>query len=142
MLDHAVVFAGRRHDLAGFEDVMRARLFDVDILAGLAGPDRSERVPVVGGGQGDGVDGLVLEQLAVVGVGSRALLGLFLDLLGPFLEHGFVHVAQCRHLGVRKLGIAVDMGAAAAANAHAGHADSIVGASQRAGTKRRAGRRR
>ena len=46
---------------AAFPDVVRYRLLDVDVLAGLHRPDRGQRVPVVGGGDGDRVDLLVVE---------------------------------------------------------------------------------
>src|ERR1035437_2010482 len=68
LLHHPVVLAGRRHDLFDFEDIMRARLLDVDVLAGAARVDGHQRVPVIGGGDRDGVDRLVFQQLAVVRV--------------------------------------------------------------------------
>src|SRR5262249_37654968 len=43
-------------------------LFDINVLAGLEGPDGRQGVPVVGRGDADGVDGLVLEDLAKVGL--------------------------------------------------------------------------
>ena len=49
--------------------VRRQRLLAVHVLARLAGVDRDQRVPVVGRGDDDRVDVLVVEQLAVVGVG-------------------------------------------------------------------------
>jgi len=42
---------------------VRGGLLDEDVLAGLAGPDAYEGVPVVGGGIDDYVDILVVEQL-------------------------------------------------------------------------------
>ena len=50
-------------------DVVRAGLLDVDMLARLAGEDRRGGVPVVGGGDGHGIDGLVVEQAEEVGIG-------------------------------------------------------------------------
>ena len=72
-LDDAVVFARRLDHLAAFPDVVRDRLLDVDVLARLAGPDDDQRMPVVRRGDGDGVDVLVFEQLADIGVGLHRL---------------------------------------------------------------------
>src|SRR5439155_5651944 len=49
-----VVMPGRFDQASAFPDVVAHRLFDVDMLAGLHGPDRGEGVPVVGRGDGDG----------------------------------------------------------------------------------------
>ena len=46
---------------------MGNRLFHVDVFPGLAGPDGSEGVPVVAGGDDDGVDVIVFEKFAHVG---------------------------------------------------------------------------
>ncbi len=54
-----------------FVDVVAARLFDVDVLARLAAPDRDQGVPVIGRGDRDGVDRLVLEDAADVLHGGR-----------------------------------------------------------------------
>src|SRR5207253_10587248 len=63
VLDDAVVLAGRLERDRAFMDVVAGRLLDVDVLAGLAGPDRHEGVPVVGRRDGDGVKVLVVERL-------------------------------------------------------------------------------
>src|SRR5690606_22646496 len=47
-LADAVVLAGSLHHAAAFHDVVADRLFDIHIFAGLHGPDRGQRVPVVG----------------------------------------------------------------------------------------------
>ena len=44
----------------------RHRLLGIDVLAGLAGVDRVQRVPVVGRGGDDRVDVLAIQQLAIV----------------------------------------------------------------------------
>ena len=67
-LDHAAVLAGRGDHLPAFPDVVGQRLLDVDVLARLAGPDGGQGVPMVGRGDDDGVDVLVVEQLADVAV--------------------------------------------------------------------------
>src|SRR5690242_5458860 len=66
VLADAIVFFYGANELAAFESVMRAGLFDVDILGGLTAPDGDERMPMIGSGDGDGVDVFVLEELANV----------------------------------------------------------------------------
>ena len=79
--------------LPAFPDVVRDGLLDVDVLAGLAGPDGVEGVPVVGRGDGDGVDVLVLQQLADVDIrGHLDVLGS--KILDRAVQHGLVDVAQ------------------------------------------------
>ena len=72
----ALILAGRLDHLPAFEDVVRCRLLDVHVLAGLAGPDRRQRVPVVGRGERNGVDRLVVEHRAIVGLFRRPLARL------------------------------------------------------------------
>ena len=63
--------AGRADGLdqgLGLGDGQRQRLLAVDVLAALQRLDGHQGVPVVGSGDGDGVDVLVFEQFAVVGV--------------------------------------------------------------------------
>ena len=65
-LHHPARLAGRLDHQPPLADVVRAGLLDVDVLAGLAGQDRGRPVPVVGGRDPDGVDGLVVEDPAEV----------------------------------------------------------------------------
>src|SRR5699024_3359559 len=55
-LADAVVLARRLDDLAPFPDVVGDGLLDVDVLTRLERPDRRQGVPVVTGGDHDGVD--------------------------------------------------------------------------------------
>ena len=66
VLDDAPVFLGGFDQLASLEDIVAERLLDVDVLAGLAGPDRHQAMPVVGGGDGDDVHFLVVQDAADV----------------------------------------------------------------------------
>jgi len=65
-LHDALVLAGRFDHLAPLEDVVAGGLLDVDVLAGLEGPDGPQGVPVVAGGDRNRVDLLVLEHLPEV----------------------------------------------------------------------------
>src|SRR6266850_7651267 len=49
MLDNPAILTGRLHHFPPLPDTVRARLFDIDILACLAGPDGPKRMPVIGG---------------------------------------------------------------------------------------------
>ena len=70
VLDDPVVLAGGLDGDPALVDVVAARLLDVDVLAGLAGPDGHQRVPVVGRGDRDGVEVLVVEHAADVLLGG------------------------------------------------------------------------
>src|SRR5262245_2227282 len=59
VLDYAVVFTRGGDELPAFPITMRAGLFDINVLARLAGPDAHQRVPVVRRGDRDGVNRLV-----------------------------------------------------------------------------------
>ena len=100
VLHDPLVLAGGLDHLAALEDVVRGGLFHVDVLAGLAGPDRFQGVPVVGRGQRHGVDRLVIEQLAVIRKQGGGPAGLILDLLGRHAQTPFVAVAERGNLHV------------------------------------------
>ncbi len=104
-LDDPLVLAGRgQHGLA-LGHVHADRLLDVDVGPGLDGGDHRQRVPVVGRGDQDDVEVLLLEHLAVVAVGPRLLLrGLARgDHLGGLGEHLLVDVAERDDLDRRDL---------------------------------------
>ena len=73
--------------------VVRAGLFDVHVLAGLAGQNGRRRVPVVGRGDGHCVDGLVLEDAAHVAQQFGGAFALpLLEAVRNLLEDVLVHV--------------------------------------------------
>ena len=65
-LHHLLVARRRLDHLAAFPHGVRRRLLDEHVLAGLEPPDGGERVPVIGRGDDDGVDVLVVEDAAQV----------------------------------------------------------------------------
>jgi len=69
-LDDSVVFSGGLEHFSAFPDGVRGGLFDVNIFAGLAGPNSKEGVPMVGGGGGYGVYVLIFQELTDVGIGG------------------------------------------------------------------------
>ena len=62
-LHDALVFARGLHQHAALEHIVRKRLFDIDVLAGLAGHDRERGMPVVGRPDDDRIKVLRLEQV-------------------------------------------------------------------------------
>ena len=110
-------------ELLAFEDVMRKRLLDVEVLAGLERPDALDGVLVVRGGDGDGVDVLVFEHLSHVGValGARVVLQALGDDLG-------VDVAEGDDADALDLLELLDVFQTAAAEADDGDAEVTVGA--------------
>jgi len=128
VLDDAVVFAGGFDELAAFIDIMGAGLFDVDVFAGLDGPDGGEGVPVVGGGDGDDVDVGVFHDAAEVGFGlgrGKAVIGE--EFFDAGREEAFVDVADRDDFDVLLGNESAEMGLAASAEAEHGDADGLVG---------------
>ena len=111
-------------ELLAFEDVMRKGLLDVEVLAGLEGPDALDGVLVVRRGDGDGVDILIFEHLADVGVALGA--GDVLHALGDDLG---VDVAEGDDADALDLLELLDVFLTAAAEADDGDAEVTVGAS-------------
>ena len=56
VLDDAVVLLCRTHQLPSLPKIVGTGLFDVDVLARLAGPNGYQRVPMVGRSNRDSVD--------------------------------------------------------------------------------------
>src|SRR5262249_37248078 len=83
MLHHPAVAAGWLDAAPPLVDVVAEGLFDVDVLACLAGPDRDERVPVIRRGDGDDVEVLVVQGPSNVLYASRLILALIADFLAP-----------------------------------------------------------
>ena len=128
MLDDAVVLPRRLDALAALEHVVAARLLDVHVLAGLAGPDGDQRVPMVAGGDGDGVDFFVFECFAdVLHALGRVAASLF-DGSRTRLEEPAVGIDQMGHLDFVHLGEGVEVAATAAIDARQGNANGVVGA--------------
>ena len=108
--------------------IVRARLLHVHVLARLAGPDGHQGVPVIGRGDRDRVDGLVLEQLAVVGVGLGRFLRPVLDVLGAGFQDLLVDIADGDQFDALLPGDLLDVVLAAPPQADRGYADRVVGA--------------
>ncbi len=104
-LHDPLVLAGRGQHRLALGHVDADRLLDIDVGPRLDGRDHRQGMPVVGRGDQDDVQVLLLEHLAVVGVGARGLLrGLAVrDDLGGLGQHLLVDVAQRNDLDRRDL---------------------------------------
>ena len=142
--DNAIVLGGRFDHLAAFENIVRGRFLHEHILAGLAGPNRCQRVPVVRGGDDDGIDVLGLQQPAHVGV-AFDFLAAVPELLYFRVQMGPLRVAQRNDADARNLAEGLDLLLSLSADFHAGaHADDgqadIVVRPEHPGKGRDAGR--
>jgi hypothetical protein len=67
MLNDSLVTSRRLYQQPSLAQVMRTRLFNIDMLARVAGHDGSRRVPMVRSGNHNSVDSRVIENLAQIG---------------------------------------------------------------------------
>ncbi len=94
------IFAPRFDHFAAFPDIVGSGFFDVNVFACLTRPDGGERVPVIWGDDGDGVNLLVVENHAEVPVGGRLHAGFLLDKFQGGSEERLVGVADGADLHV------------------------------------------
>src|ERR1700757_3135693 len=93
LADAVVLFYGA-DELAALKGVVRTGLFYIDVFAGLASPDGHERVPMIGSGDGDGVDVFVFEELADIDIGFWSGQAELLDLVEALIGDVFVDIAK------------------------------------------------
>ena len=116
---------------AAFPDVVGGGFFHVNVFACLARPDGRQRVPVIRGDNGDGVNLLVFQKYAQVPVGRRLCSGLVLDKLQSGREQRLVGVtdrADAHVVAVLECAPTLEMDGALVAHADDGHVDALVGA--------------
>src|ERR1700730_753282 len=126
VLTNSVVLLYRTYQLASFKGVVRAVFFYVHIFPGLARPDGHQRVPMIGRGDGDGVDIFVLEELANIDIGFGLWQALLLDVAEALVQHAFIHIAQSANLCSRHAGETLNMVVATTAYSANCDADTIV----------------
>ena len=97
-------------------------------------------MPVVGGGDGDGVDIFIGEELAHVVVALGLFAGELFDGGLAGFEGGLVDVAQRRNAGVGEGGVALDVIVAASTDAYDTDVDLFIGAEHAAQRKCGTGR--
>jgi hypothetical protein len=100
VLDNTVIFARRFDHLSPFPDAVGAGFFYINIFARLAGPDGSQRVPVVGRGERNGIDGFVLQKFSDVGIAHRSFTFRLLKLVQPPIENVFIDITQSSHFHI------------------------------------------
>ena len=124
-LHDAIVLLGRLDQVASFADRVAQRLFEVHILAGLAGGHGDRHVPVGLRGDDHRVDVLVFQQLAEVVIRgdlfATGLLAACGQMVRVHVAHGdHPHAGQFHEAGHHLI-------SAAGAAADQGHVDRVVG---------------
>ena len=90
----AAVFFGCFHRLAAFPHIVRERLLDVNVFAGLQRHDRHDRVLVIRRRDDDGINAFALEHLPVIlELGDRRESG-FLRRFASLRENLVIHIAD------------------------------------------------
>ena len=120
---------GRLDDPPPFADVVADRLLDVDVFAGLQSPDGRQGVPVIGRGDADDVDGLVVQDAAnVLLILGRLALGL-LRRRHRSADHCLIAVADRGDDAIVLAGVTGRVVGALAVDADHSHVQRIVGVS-------------
>ena len=90
-------------------NVVTAGLLDVDVLPRLSGPDRHERVPVIGPGDRDPIDVLVVKNPANVLHSGRYAAAVGLDLMDAIVKGPGVGIDQISDGHRGHLHVLIDM---------------------------------
>jgi hypothetical protein len=130
-LADAVEFEPGLFEAAAFGEFVADGLFDIDILAGLHGPNGGEGVPGIWDGDGNGIDGFVFEQLADVGVLDGFRAAAVLQGALRWGESALIDVAEGDDLDAIIEGVGIEMVFAAAVQSDDGEADARVGGGAR-----------
>ena len=102
MLANSLVLFHGFDEFAAFKSIVRAGLFYVDIFSSLAAPDGHERVPVIGSGDGNGVNFFIFEKFANVPISFRSGRAKFFDFGDALGGNIFVDVAERGDFNVRR----------------------------------------
>jgi hypothetical protein len=109
-------------------DIVAAGLFDENVLARLASPDRPQGVPMIRCRDRHGVDVAALQQLLLVLIGRRPVTEGLLHVGGPLAKDVQVDIAERGDPHARHGPESVDVVLAAAVDANDRQIDAIVGA--------------
>ena len=107
---------------------MAGGLFNVNVLAGLAGPHRGERMPVIRQRQRDSVNLFIGEELPHVLVALRLLTRQLLNERGSAFEVRLIDITNRGDARIGLLRVILDVIRAATANADYSDVDLVVGA--------------
>ena len=103
-LKHSAITPRRSNHRLSLLDGQRERLFAVNVLAGFHGRNCNQGMPMVGRGNHDRINGLVVQQIAKVLVNGYHLARLRLDGLGGFLTMELVDIADGDHVDAQDSG--------------------------------------
>ena len=124
VLDHHAVLLGSRQRHASFVDVVAGRFFHVTVLTRLSRPDHRQRVPVVGTGDRNSVQVLVVQRFADLG---RAVRGVA-DAAAGVVDAVAVGIDHPGDVDVFHLVEAVKMASSSASDTDNRDVQSFVGA--------------
>jgi hypothetical protein len=126
-LDQLFVFLLGLDQHFAFGGIVAAGFFDVDVLAGLKTGDSHRSVPVIGRGDGDGVDIFLFKNFAEVFFGCGRLAHFLLHAVGEFVEDVAIDVAHVRDAGGAFVGFERgEVGVGAAVETDYGKVEAIV----------------
>ena len=127
--DDAVLLLGFHRD-ASFRHIVAERLFHIHMLAGLCPPDRHQAVPMVGRGDGDRIDGRILQHPADIAdsPSGQAPSGLLLKCGHRAGEHVGVRVDHGGDFDIVDATEALEMFLTAAIDAHYRDSNTVIGA--------------
>jgi hypothetical protein len=112
-----------------FSRIVTARLFNIDVLAGLKPGDGHRSMPVVGGGDGDGVYVFGSEKFAKIFVSGRGVAEALLDSTGELSEEVTLYVANVSDLHIFLVCLERgEVGVGAAVKSDDGEVKAVVGA--------------
>ena len=125
-LHDAVVPPRSRDGQLSFTRIVAAGFFDIDMLAGRACQNRGRGMPMVRRGDDQGVDRLIVENLAEIDDTLRATVLFCADMLHALSQRPAVDVTEISDFRVRNRGDRRRQGTAAM-EAHDAHDELVVG---------------
>ena len=99
-LDELAALALSLNEHSAFSRIVAARLFDIDVFAGLQGVDRHGRVPMIGRSYGDRIDFFDCENVAEVFVSRRHCAAFLLHGGGELIHDVGLDITDMRDVGV------------------------------------------
>ncbi len=100
-LNHPPMLARHGHRDLALEDVVARRLLHINVLTRAAALYGQHRMPVIRRRNHEGVDGLVVQQIAIVLHDLRRKVGLLLHFLRPLFPHIGPHIADMGDCAIR-----------------------------------------
>ncbi len=133
VLNDAPIFLRCFDQFSSFEDVVTERFLDVNVFACLTSPDRHQAVPMVGGGDGNDVDLLVVQHLSHVLDAIGGILELTRDELLAAIVKAGVGIDQVGDRNVLLASVPTDMRSSPSLDSANRYVDSVIGSDDFAG---------